>query len=104
MEKCIACGEEFGCGGAEGKSSCWCADLPTVMPVTDAGCLCPKCLKAEVTRRVGDCLDCTHAKTLKTKTGSAIFQCGRAEKEPTYARYPALPLRNCPGRARKIPA
>ena len=98
MEKCVACGETFGCGNVEGKTSCWCADLPAVMPVTDEGCLCPKCLRAEITRRVGDCLDCAHAKTLKTKSGSAIFMCGRAEKEPSYARYPALPLRDCPGR------
>ena len=81
METCVACGETFGCGNVEGKTSCWCADLPTVMPVTDEGCLCPKCLKTEIERRVGDCFGCAHAKTLKTKNGSAIFMCGRAEKE-----------------------
>ncbi|UPT73441.1 MAG: hypothetical protein M0D55_16450 [Elusimicrobiota bacterium] len=47
----------------------------------------------------GDCLGCAHAKTLKTKSGSAIFLCGRAETEPAYEKYPALPLRGCPGRA-----
>ena len=99
MEKCVACGESFGCGNVEGKTSCWCAELPAVMPLTDEGCLCPKCLKAEILRRVGDCLDCGHAKTLTTKSKSAIFMCGRADKEPSYARYPALPLRDCPGRS-----
>src|SRR4051794_18358058 len=99
MESCSACGEKFGCGGAEGKSSCWCAELPAVLPVTGDGCLCPKCLKAELASRIGDCLGCAHARTLKTKSGSAIFLCGRAETEPSYARYPALPKRGCAGRA-----
>ena len=99
MVSCVRCGVEFGCGNEEKKTSCWCADLPAVMPVTDEGCLCPKCLKAEISRRVGDCFGCSHAKTLKTKTGSAIFLCGRAEKEPSYARYPALPMSGCAGRA-----
>jgi len=98
METCVACGETFGCGNVEGKTSCWCADLPVVMPVTGDGCLCPKCLKAEIARRIGDCLGCAHAKTLKTKGGSAIFLCGRAEKESAYARYPALPTVGCAGR------
>lgn len=97
----MRCGAVFGCGGAEGKTSCWCADIPPVMPVSDEGCLCPRCLKAEVLKRVGDCLDCAHAKTLKSKSGSAIFLCGRAEKEPAYQRYPALPTKSCPGRSPK---
>ena len=98
MESCAACGEAFGCGSVEGKTSCWCADLPAVMPVEGKGCLCPKCLRSEISRRIGDCLDCAHSKTLKTKSGSAIFLCGRSEKEPSYPRYPALPLSGCPGR------
>lgn len=97
MDKCVACGDSFGCGNAEGGGPCWCAGLPAVMPVTDEGCLCPKCLRAEVARRVGDCLECAHSRALTTKSGSAIFLCGRAESEPDYARYPALPLRGCPG-------
>lgn len=96
---CARCGAVFGCGNLEGKTSCWCAELPAVMPVTGEGCLCPKCLKAEVAKRVGDCLDCAHSRTLKTKSGAAIFQCGRAEKEAAYARYPALPTRECAGRS-----
>ena len=99
METCADCGESFGCGNVEGTTSCWCSDLPAVMPVTGKGCLCPKCLKAEISRRVGDCFGCAHVKTLETKSKSAIFMCGRAEKEPSYPRYPALPLLNCPGRA-----
>ncbi|MDD5302862.1 MAG: cysteine-rich CWC family protein [Elusimicrobia bacterium] len=99
METCAACGEPFGCGNVEGKTSCWCSGLPAVMPVTGKGCLCPRCLKAEIASRVGDCFACSHSKTLKTKSGSAMFLCGRAEDEPSYARYPALPLLGGPGRS-----
>jgi hypothetical protein len=99
VETCVRCRAEFGCGAA-GPGPCWCADLPAVMPLSDAGCLCPPCLKAEIARRVGDCLGCAHAKTLKTKTGSAIFLCGRSEKEPSrFEKYPRLPVADCPGRA-----
>ena len=56
------------------------------MPVEGTGCLCPRCLKAEIARRVGDCLGCAHSKTLKTKGGSAIFLCGRAEFRGFAAR------------------
>lgn len=101
METCAACGEGFGCGNVEGKTSCWCSELPAVMPVEGKGCLCPKCLKTEIARRVGDCLGCAHAKTLTTKSRSAIFLCLRSEKEPAFARYPALPTGGCRGREAK---
>lgn len=48
---CIRCGAEFSCGKSEGASRCWCEDLPQVMPVTDEGCLCPGCLKQEISRK-----------------------------------------------------
>lgn len=71
--------------------------MPNVMPMGADACLCPKCLKAEIVGRIGDCFGCAYTKTLKTKSGSAIFQCGHAEKEPAYAKYPRLPMRGCPG-------
>jgi hypothetical protein len=95
---CVRCGEAFSCGNDEGKSVCWCAALPAVMPVTGKGCLCPACLKAEIAGRVGDCFGCAHAKTLKTKSRNEVFLCGRSEAEPAYSRYPVLPVRDCPGR------
>lgn len=100
METCARCKAEFGCGNVEGKTSCWCAELPPVMPLGDA-CLCPKCLKEEIARRVGDCLDCAHARVLKTKTGSAIFQCGLADKDARYEKFPRLPAVACAGREDK---
>jgi hypothetical protein len=100
VETCARCKAQFGCGQAEGGGSCWCADLPPIMPVKGESCLCPSCLRAEVAARVGDCLGCAHARVLKSKSGGAIFLCGRAESEPAYPRYPRLPTRSCPGVSR----
>lgn len=97
MNVCIRCQAEFGCGAASGEKRCWCEDLPTVMPVTDEGCLCPGCLRQEVEARVGLCGSCAHAKRLTTKGGGAVFQCGRAADDPRFARYPRLPMVACAG-------
>lgn len=53
METCVRCGARFGCGRTEKKKTCWCAELPLVMPVPKEGneCLCPDCLKAEIVAR-----------------------------------------------------
>src|SRR5579864_7098244 len=47
---CSRCGSSMTCG--KGQGSCWCADLPHVvpMPAEPAGCLCPRCLQAEIDR------------------------------------------------------
>ncbi len=102
MEKsktCARCGEAFGCGA--GAVTCWCRELPPIGPFSDEDCLCLSCLRAVATARVGDCLDCRHAQTLKTKGGSAVFLCGRSGKDPRYAKYPRLPTTGCAGREAK---
>ena len=60
-ETCSRCGASFGCG--MGQGSCWCAELPPLMPVPRSGeasadgdgdpasCLCPPCLREEIARR-----------------------------------------------------
>jgi len=47
---CSRCGESFTCGLAAGEKSCWCAELPHIMPVDGAvgDCLCPQCLRGEI--------------------------------------------------------
>src|SRR4051812_1382340 len=95
-KSCSRCREPFACGAKEPK--CWCQDLPAIAPFTGDDCLCPKCLRGEIAARVGDCLGCRHARTLATKGGSAIFLCGRSEREPAYPKYPRLPKTACAGR------
>lgn len=54
IKKCLRCAAEFPCGPASEKEPCWCASLPAVMPMSEAGCLCPKCLKEEIARRLAE--------------------------------------------------
>ncbi len=50
-ERCVRCGASFGCGAKAGHETCWCMDLPKILPVGEESCLCPDCLKAEIARR-----------------------------------------------------
>ncbi|WP_341907511.1 cysteine-rich CWC family protein [Polaromonas sp. YR568] len=50
---CPRCGAGFRCGMVSGDATCWCFQLPPVLPVpatddTATTCFCPKCL-AELT-------------------------------------------------------
>ncbi len=51
---CVRCGASFRCGNVAGDPTCWCAELPPVMPLDAAAtsCFCPACLREEVARRV----------------------------------------------------
>lgn len=101
MKACVRCKAEFGCGADEGKKTCWCEELPAVMPVTDEGCLCPACLRQEVEARVGLCGSCGSAKVLATKTGAAIFQCQRSAVDASFPKFPPLPMKSCSAYSKK---
>ena len=46
---CSACGEMFECGALDASGTCWCAQLPHIIPFDEkATCLCPSCLKAKI--------------------------------------------------------
>jgi len=56
---CPQCGTTFGCDIAQGKTHCWCMELPAIPKDITAktaglseGCLCPACLK-ELAQSVG---------------------------------------------------
>lgn len=94
----------------EGKTSCWCAELPAVLPVPAEGegtCLCPDCLRDDVAKarlRLGQCLDCAHRKPLRSKGGGDLVLCGLAAERPRFAKYPPLPMSGCAGFARATKA
>jgi len=44
----------------------------------------------------GLCGDCRHARTVRGAR-SVFWICGRSATDPEYPRYPALPVRQCPG-------
>jgi hypothetical protein len=45
----------------------------------------------------GCCATCLHAKLTATRRGTAYLRCLRAEWDDRFARYPPLPVRDCPG-------
>jgi hypothetical protein len=51
----------------------------------------------DLEHRVGLCARCRHARTQETKRGSTFWRCLRADDDPRFVRYPALPVRECPG-------
>jgi hypothetical protein len=40
---------------------------------------------------------CRHSRTVTTARGSHFRLCQRSVTDPRYARYPALPVVQCPG-------
>ncbi len=46
---------------------------------------------------VGLCADCRHASRHGNVRGSEFWRCLRAETDPRFARYPRLPVGECPG-------
>ena len=46
---------------------------------------------------IGLCLSCRWMRVVTTRRGSTFYRCGRAETDPRFPRYPALPVRQCIG-------
>jgi hypothetical protein len=49
----------------------------------------------------GLCATCAHAKTIASARGSTFTLCERAEDDPRYRKYPALPVFTCDGFERR---
>lgn len=47
--------------------------------------------------RLGLCADCLHARRVETSRGSRFCLCQRAAIDPTFPKYPQLPVVRCPG-------
>ena len=53
---CSQCSSQFTCDIENGEKTCWCFDLPNIIPLdsiadskaSEAGCLCPDCLQARI--------------------------------------------------------
>lgn len=46
---------------------------------------------------VGLCLTCRWKRVSANRRGSTFFRCARADSDARFVRYPALPVRACPG-------
>lgn len=54
--------------------------------------------------RVGLCFDCRWMRAATNRRGSTFYRCLKAETDPRFARYPPLPVLDCPGYERAEPA
>jgi hypothetical protein len=45
----------------------------------------------------GLCADCLHARRVESSRGSIFVLCLRAERDPAFKKYPALPVKSCVG-------
>src|SRR5437660_7625126 len=98
VKRCPRCAAEFLCDAAAETERCWCAELPPIMPMTDEGCLCRKCLQKEIAARLsqkqaddvtqaGLCASCRHVKRLHTKARSVIYFCRLSASDPLFPKY-----------------
>jgi len=46
---------------------------------------------------VGLCADCVHARIIESAKGSKFLLCQRSASDPSYPKYPRLPVLSCPG-------
>jgi hypothetical protein len=49
----------------------------------------------------GLCDSCVHQKLIRTTRGSEFSMCERSKTDPSYPKYPRLPVRACPGYERR---
>lgn len=45
----------------------------------------------------GLCRDCQHSRRMESDRGSVFFRCELSFEDPTFARYPRLPVLVCSG-------
>jgi hypothetical protein len=45
----------------------------------------------------GLCATCRHAAVIASDRGSRFVRCGRSQTDPSFPRYPQLPVRTCRG-------
>jgi len=51
----------------------------------------------EAKPRLGLCADCIHARLIESAKGSQFLLCQLSQSDPTFAKYPRLPILACPG-------
>jgi len=48
-------------------------------------------------KRVGLCTDCQFMRRVESGRGSTFYLCRRSVTDPSYRKYPQLPVLRCPG-------
>jgi hypothetical protein len=49
------------------------------------------------TSEAGLCASCRHARRVESDRGSRFWRCARSADDPRFAKYPRLPVLQCPG-------
>ncbi len=47
--------------------------------------------------RVGLCSSCRHVRVVRSDTGSTFYLCGLSRVDPSFPKYPRLPVLSCRG-------
>ena len=47
--------------------------------------------------RLGLCAHCLHARLIESSKGSHFLLCQLSQSDPTFPKYPRLPVLACPG-------
>ena len=50
---------------------------------------------------VGLCATCVHSKQIRSDRGSLFYFCSLSESDPSFSKYPRLPVLSCSGYAKK---
>ena len=58
----------------------------------------------DLTEKAGLCGTCIHARRIESATGSVFLLCRLSTVDPSFVRYPALPVLRCGGFNATIPA
>jgi len=58
--------------------------------------------KKDETRRIGLCFDCLHSQRIQSERGSTFYRCKLSDSDPTFAKYPPLPVVSCAGYIPKV--
>ena len=58
----------------------------------------------ELNSRLGLCADCHHARMIEAAKGSQFLLCLLSQSDPSFPKYPRLPILACSGYSPKSPA
>jgi hypothetical protein len=47
-------------------------------------------------------VSCSHLQFVRNTRGSTFYLCRRSREDPSYPRYPRLPVFECPGYERNV--
>lgn len=54
------------------------------------------------TANAGLCADCVHARSVKSDRGSTFLLCELSNRDPSFPKYPRLPVLSCRGYEKRV--